>query len=96
MALPVRVLLVGVDEAKRRACLLRLESEHAKLEVRVATDRETLLRALEAGDFDLAIVGADWAAEVRTSTSSPFCNSDDKGANLPLILQPTAELPTSV
>ena len=40
--------------------------------------------------------GADCASDVMTSTSSPFCNSEDSGANLPLILQPTALLPTSV
>src|SRR5215470_7322694 len=40
--------------------------------------------------------GATWALEVRISTSSPFCSSDASGAILPLILQPTAWLPTSV
>ena len=40
--------------------------------------------------------GADCAGEVMISTSSPFCNSEASGANFPLILQPTALVPTSV
>src|SRR5260370_138676 len=63
--------------------------------VRVA--RRIAARALPVTASDShADGGADWASEVRTSTSSPFCSSDDSGANLPLILQPTALLPTSV
>ena len=40
--------------------------------------------------------GAVCAFEVMISTSSPLVSSETSGAILPLILQPTAMLPTSV
>ena len=49
--------------------------------------RRIAARALPVRASDSHADGGDaWASEVRTSTSSPFCSSDDSGANLPLTL----------
>jgi len=88
----VRALQLGaVDYLPKRL----LTPERLSTAVRVA--RRIAARALPVTASDShADGGADWASEVRTSTSSPFRSSEDSGANLPLILHPTALLPTSV
>ena len=59
--------------------------------------RRMAARALPVTTIDSqAAGGAVCAFEVRISTSSPFCSGEDSGAILPLILAPTAMLPTSV
>ena len=54
-------------------------------------------RALPVRTIDSqAAGGAVCALEIRISTSSPLTSSEVSGAILPLILQPTVALPTSV
>ena len=53
-------------------------------------------RALPVTTTDSHAAGGAWDVERMISTSSPFCNSVITGIILPLILQPTQELPTSV
>ena len=59
--------------------------------------RRMAARALPVVTSDSqAAGGAICAFEVMISTSSPLVSSETSGAILPLILQPTAMLPTSV
>ena len=59
--------------------------------------RRMAARALPVVTSDSqAAGGAVCAFDVMISTSSPLVSSDTSGAILPLILQPTAMLPTSV
>ena len=59
--------------------------------------RRIASRALPVTTIDSqADGGAACALEVMISTSSPLLSSETSGAILPLILQPTARLPTSV
>ncbi len=67
--------------------------------VRTATRVARLIaaRALPVTTIDSqAVGGAICAFELMISTSSPLTISEVSGAILPLILQPTAVLPTSV
>ena len=59
--------------------------------------RRMAARALPVVTSDShAAGGAFCAFEVMISTSSPFSSTETSGEILPLILQPTAVLPTSV